>query len=318
MDDERRRYFEMFCGVAKQALEAPAAAHGRGIVTCGSLRFTPFLWFLVRSLRHHGCALPIELWHTEGEVNEELRRLLEPHGVMFRDADRSWSGGRSSMRRYAIKSYALVHSAFREVLFLDADNCVYRDPTFLFDTHEFHERRAVFWPDRHAQSGGDELRRDFGVTPGGIEFESGQIVIDRIDCWHELALTLHLNEHSHYYYRFFFGDKETFRLAFDYLRRPYALVPRAPIWDQQAPGFVQHWFDGQPLFHHRVSWEKWTIVPISMRGIDLPALPPEVVAALTAELRLRWARVMPLRERFRFRMKAAERWARERMKWRPR
>jgi hypothetical protein len=314
MDDERRRYFEMFRRVAEGAVDAPAPTLPRGIVTCGSLRFTAYLWFLVRGLRHHGCTLPIELWHLHGEVNDALRRFLEPHGVTFRDAGHLLAReGWLRPRPYGIKPHAILHSSFREVLFLDADNCAYRDPAFLFDTPEFRERRAIFWPDRHRTgTGSEELRRDYGVKEGGAtEFESGQIVVDRVACGQALALTFHVNEHSDYYYRFFLGDKDTFRLSFDYLNVPYLLIPHEPGRVPEAPGWVQHWLDGQPLFHHRIGWWKWRVVPVA-RQRSLPALPPALVDELTAELRAVWTRIVPLRERLRFRVKAAERWARER------
>ena len=314
MDDERRRYFEMFRRIAEGPADAPAPREERGIVTCGSLRFTAYLWFLVRGLRHHGCTLPIEMWHLEGEVNDELRRFLEPHGVVFRNAGRLFErSGWSRPRPYGIKPYAILQSAFREVLFLDADNCAYRDPTFLFEAPEFRERRAIFWPDRHRTgTGADELRRDYGLAPGGTEFESGQIVIDRLACQQALALTFHVNAHADYYYRFFLGDKDTFRLSFDYLKTPYALIPHEPGRVPEAPGWVQHWFDGRALFHHRIGWWKWRVIPVA-RQRSLPALPPALVDQLAAELRTVWARIVPLRERLRFRVKAVERWTRERV-----
>ncbi len=173
----------------------------------------------------------------EAEINEPLRRWLTPYGVSFRNAGdlawnrrpRSWDG---AVGVYGIKPYAIMHSGFREVLFLDADNGVFRDPTFLFEAAEYRLIRAIFWPDpaTHAgRLGGRELRRDFGLDEGtSRELESGQILIDKLECWRALALTLHLNEHGDYYYPLLSGDKETFRLAFDVLRQPYLLVPRDP------------------------------------------------------------------------------------------
>ncbi len=91
--------------------------------------------------------------------------------------------------------------------------------------------RAVFWQDAilvTPRLGGPELRRDLGLTAGGPDLESGQILLDKRDRWRPLALTLHLNRHSEYYYRFLDGDRETFRLAFDLLGAPYYRVPAPP------------------------------------------------------------------------------------------
>lgn len=293
MDPERRQYFDRLQRALEEFPDAAPPGAGRGIVTCGSVRFAPLLWLLVRSLRYHGCALPIELWHLGGEVNDALRRLLEPQGVSFREvADPLCPPTPHPRAAHALKPHAIAHSAFREVLFLDADNCAFRDPTFLFETTEFRRHRAIFWPDWGPMTqhlGGPELRRDFGLRDGPqVEFESGQIVLDKVDRWRALALTLHLNEHSDYYYRFLFGDKETFRLAFDLLGSDYFLVPLVPAYQK---GLAHFWTDTQPLFHHRCGRIKRTL----LRPRNLPALPPSELRESLRLLSQHWK--PPLRDR---------------------
>ena len=42
-------------------------------------------------------------------------------------------------------------------------------------------------------------------------------------------LAYHMNEHPEFYYeRCTFGDKDTYRLAWEYLRRPAYVVPKRP------------------------------------------------------------------------------------------
>ena len=48
---------------------------------------------------------------------------------------------------WELKPYAVMHSRFREVLLLDADNVPVRDPSFLFDRPEYRDTGALFWPD---------------------------------------------------------------------------------------------------------------------------------------------------------------------------
>src|SRR5579871_942984 len=279
MDAERARYFERFQHALAEMGEFPGAAHEQGIVTCGSLKFTPYLWILIRSLRHAGCTLPIELWHMEGEVNAALQRWFEPYGVTFRDGGRlPWGRNRFFNGAHGFKPYAVVHSSFQRVLFLDADNSVAIDPAFLFTTPEFLRHGAVFWSDPVVMTdrlGGAALRADFGLDPGGDEFESGQFVVDKSRCWRALRLTMHLNELSGYYYRFLFGDKETFRFAFDAARQPYVLARQpvdAPHRDWRATGHIQYWTDGRPLFHHRVG-RKWEMDVTRASNHVLPHLP---------------------------------------------
>jgi alpha 1,2-mannosyltransferase len=40
-----------------------------------------------------------------------------------------------------------VKSSFSEVLYLDSDNILLADPTFLFDHPIYREHGVVFWPD---------------------------------------------------------------------------------------------------------------------------------------------------------------------------
>ena len=305
MDAERAKYFELFQRALTSHTQCPETAHGRGIVTCGSQKFAPYLFILIKSLRHHGCTLPIELWHMEGEINEPLKRWLEPYGVAFRDGGAlSWGRNRLFNGAHGIKPYSVVHSSFREVLFLDADNSVCADPTFLFETPEYQQSGALFWSDPVAATtklGAAELRKDYGLEPGGEEFESGQFVVDKTRAWSALMLTLHLNERSGYYYRFLFGDKETFRMGFDAVRQPYVLATQpknVPDRDWLHKGHVQYWIDGTPLFFHRVG-RKWEIIVTRQENHDLSHLPPALVSEIFEELQGRWSEVMPLRERTR-------------------
>jgi hypothetical protein len=305
MDAERAQYLARFERAMAESPCWTGADVDRGIVTAGSLKFAPYLWILIRSLRHAGCTLPIELWHMAGEMNRPVRDWFEPYGVTFRDAGQlPWGRHRFFNGSHGFKPYAVMHSRFREVLFLDADNCAVRDPSFLFDAPEYRETGAVFWSDPVAMTGrlgGRELRADYGLEPGGEEFESGQFIVDRQRCWRALALTLHVNELSGYYYRFLFGDKETFRLAFDAVRQPYRLVgqpPDARQHDWRKVGHLQYWTDGQPLFQHRVG-RKWEMRVTDRRNHHLPHLPDVLFEDIFDTLGAAWPNVMPLDERLR-------------------
>src|SRR5688572_20721284 len=130
--------------------EYPDRFHGRGIVICGGgIRYFTNAWVCIRMLRRLGCRLPIELWHLgRGEFSVEMETLLLPMGVRCVDAQKvrkkfpvRMLGG------WQLKPYAILQSAFREVLLLDADNLAVVNPEFLFETPEFKETGALFWPD---------------------------------------------------------------------------------------------------------------------------------------------------------------------------
>jgi hypothetical protein len=163
------------------------------------------------------------------------------------------------LKGWELKAYALVHSRFREVLLLDADNAPVCNPEFLFETRQFKSTGAIFWPD-FARPRTREARavwRSCGLRrPDEPEFESGQIVVDKSRCWRPLRLALWFNENSDFYYRHIHGDKETFHLAFRKLKQPYALVS-VPI-HQLKGTMCQYDFTGRRIFQHRNS-DKWKL-----------------------------------------------------------
>src|SRR6185369_10533995 len=231
--------------------------HGRGIVLCGggSVYF-PCVWVCIRMLRRFGCTLPIELWHRgPRELTDEMKRLLEPYDVVFRDAFQV--AREYPVRRldgWELKPYAIVNSRFAEVLYIDADNVSVRNPEFIFDTPLYRETGSLFWQDlpndfleqvylKH--SAWELLGLPVRDEP---QFESGQLLVDKRRCWRPLQLTLHLNEHSDYYYAAFFGDKDTFHLAWRKLGQEYSLNPHPPGALGANWVLIQFDPDGERLF----------------------------------------------------------------------
>lgn len=242
--------------------EPPADFKGRGIIICGGgLRYFPSAWVCIRILRRLGCTLPIELWHLgHRELPMDLADLLSPLNVRCVDAfalRRRHPARR--LKGWELKCYAILHSRFKEVLFLDADNVPVVNPKFLFDSEEFQRTGAVFWPDYNCVGGKKALQiwRSCGLRrPNEHEFETGQILVDKQRCWTALRLAMWFNENSDFYYQYVHGDKETFHLAFRKVKQPYTLV-RTPIHSLTAT-MCQHDFQGQRIFQHR-NGDKWDV-----------------------------------------------------------
>lgn len=238
----------------------PADFAGRGIVICGGgVRYFTCAWVCINMLRHFGCRLPIEFWYLGGaETDERMIGLLKPLQVECIDASEVRKKFPSrGLGGWELKPYALLHSRFREVLLLDADNVPVIDPTYLFDIAQYKKTGAIFWPDYNRVKGRNAkmIWRSCGLgLPKEKEFETGQILVDKSRCWPALCLTLWFNEHSDFYYRYVHGDKETFHLAFRKLKQPYCIVPK-PIHKLQAT-MCQHDFQGRRVFQHR-NRDKW-------------------------------------------------------------
>jgi hypothetical protein len=241
---------------------------GKGIVICGGGdRYFPCVWVLVKMLRRLGCELPIELWHKgPGEMNSRMKDLMAGLGVDCVDAFEV--AREHPVRRlysWELKPYSIINSRFEKVLYIDADNMPLRDPEFLFSTEEFESTGAVFWPDRYMGRGEgtrwllstawEVCRVPFRDEP---EIEAGQLVINKQKCWAGLQLTMHINEHSDFYYQYFYGDKDTFHLAWRRVGLDYSLVPHRPVSLGTDTVILQFGFDGQLLFQHR-NQDKWKL-----------------------------------------------------------
>ncbi|KAG7377995.1 hypothetical protein PHYPSEUDO_010705 [Phytophthora pseudosyringae] len=162
-----------------------------GIVMVVYPKMVASAYATIRALRTvSGCRLPIEIWYREQEIrvgSEALAPLLElvdtneAGDISFHKITDHWATG------FGAKVFAVYNSFFERVLFLDADNVPARDPTYLFESPEFVDTGAIFWPDFwhpghtifniHGQS---LLWEVLGTTfVNSFEQESGQLLIDR-------------------------------------------------------------------------------------------------------------------------------------------
>ena len=104
-------------------------------------------------------------------------------------------------------------------------------PTTIFNK----ETGSLFWPDVPDHTTGPWYLSEDAWELMGLpfrherQFESGQLVIDKRRCWRPMQLTMHLNEHSGYYYSVFYGDKDTLRLAWRKVAQLRHLVYFGPL-----------------------------------------------------------------------------------------
>jgi alpha 1,2-mannosyltransferase len=241
--------------------------------------------------------LPIELFHAGAtEMPEAVREsLVEDFApISVRDITEP---GLSALYPFLpvsdfsgchIKPHALLHSTFEEIFFIDADNIPLQSPEKLFASSEYRQSGAIFWPDLARTKGTSEvLFRIFGIMSellkSDFEFESGQIVIDKRRCWKALLTTClansDLQDFRRFCHRHAIGDKDTFRLAFQFAGTPYHLVSHPSrglgnkyviipipltgfeikvqhdLGSYYATGMLQRDLSGAPLFIHKTVCE---------------------------------------------------------------
>lgn len=265
---------------------------GRGIVICaGGMKYFTCAWVAVRMLRRLGCRLPVELWHLgPEEMTPEMRRLADVLGVRCMDAHevRKEHPART-LHGWELKCYAILHSRFREVLLMDADNVPAVNPRYLFDTPEYKETGAVFWPDIGSLGPEKDIWKITGVPYNPQpDFESGQILVDKKRCWKALQLAMHYNEHSDFYYQYIYGDKDTFRFAFLKTGTPFSMPSRGIDFIDGT--LCQHDFEGRRVFQHRI--KKWSFGGKNPRTPGF--LHEEACLEYLEELRSRWHTGIPV------------------------
>jgi FkbM family methyltransferase len=286
-----RQYTDDLNSAAAQEYQYPTARFsGRGVVICaGGDRYFTNAWVCANILRLHGCNLPIEFWHLgPGEMTDEMRALVQPLGVICVDAyEMRKRFPARTLNGWELKPYAIINSSFDEVLFLDADNVAVKNPEYLFDTAQYKETGAIFWPDYDFQrlkannSIWNITQIEYRDEPA---FESGQIVIDKRRSWKALQLTMHLNEWSDFYYKHIHGDKDTFHLAWHKLQQKYSMPAHQIVG--LAGTMCQHDFDGNRIFQHR-NLRKWTTAAENAR-VDGFWLEPECLQ-FVEQLRTKWS-----------------------------
>lgn len=234
---------------------------GRGIVICGGgEKYFPGTYACIRSIRHHGCKLPIELWYM-GDIEMDLHTIglmkeLDVDCINIKDVEKKYPA--RILCGWESKPYATLHSKFEDVLFLDADNYCLRDPEYLFDTRDYVGFGSLFWPDYDNWILKPDVFELFGIEHRHESaFESGQYMINKKKSWRALNLSLWYAEHSDYVFNHVYGDKECFHLAWRWLDdrwdkygdTRYAMPDVLPGWHVHT--IVQHDFAGTHMFHHR-------------------------------------------------------------------
>jgi alpha 1,2-mannosyltransferase len=180
---------------------------------------------------------------------------------------------RVCVQGFSARPFCILNSRFAQVLSMEAGNICTRDPSDLFEDREFHRTGCIFWPDHWRTDRANPIWKVIDCEhSSGPDQDSGQILVDRTKVWQELNLCGHFNLNSSFYYQFLMGDRDTFRLAWMALKRPFAMVPHEPSLCGYIRGrnrfvgvtMVQHDSRGEILFLHR-NCLKWDITRESER-----------------------------------------------------
>lgn len=206
--EQRQRHVDAFRRLQQAPVPACGAKTGQGVLWVGEGKYWPGIVIGVRLLRQFS-DIPVEIW-SRGPVGHELDdvegvRLVD---MLTMQADHP----ARILRGWEAKAYAIAHSRFEQILFLDADAYCTADPLPLFD----HLRQApfVYWEDLHCCKA-NVRPEGFGITQRDIDrvppVQGGQLLIDVPRFWREILLTHWLCQHSDYSFKYGFGDQDQWR-----------------------------------------------------------------------------------------------------------
>jgi Mannosyltransferase putative len=240
----------------------PTRFSGRGIVVCagGASIFTNayvLVWVLRRTL---DCTLPIEVWHFgSDEMSPSMASLLaELDATTVNALPLVAAAGSRIGDGWQLKSFAIQHCRFEQVLLLDADQVPVRDPAECFDWPEFEQIGAVFWPDIVELREDNPVWQALGLAPAlSRSIESGQVLVDKRRHWRPLSIAQALNEEAELLYRMIYGDKDTLLVAWRLADADFVLLPHLPFIDERC--LIQRDFSGEPFLQHRTNakWSYW-------------------------------------------------------------
>lgn len=244
--------------VQKTYIAPQTYSHNRGIVIgAGGAKYfgCGFACFYV--LRQLGCKLPVEFWYLdEYEMDNTMKKMCDIFDIKYINAKEFCKNNNLSPRilnGWELKPFSTLYSGFKEVLYLDADNIPSKDPTYLFDLPQYRDLGSIFWPDLPPSKRKEWLPeicwQNIGLNyRDEVDFETGQYLINKEKCFKELNITMWMNEHSDWFYKFVYGDKSTFHLAWRKCGSDYAIPSTKAGW--KFPCILQYDLNGSLVFQH--------------------------------------------------------------------
>lgn len=270
---------------AKSLTEYPKDRfNGKGIIMCGGgPRYFPSVYVNLKIIRMLGIELPIQLWYLgDYEMDFKMRKMIEEIGgiecIDAKEIEKQYSS--RILAGWELKVYSCINSPFKETFLLDADNTPLRNLEYIMNSTQYKNTGAILWPDYECWKHDSNFWEIIGIKEGKEpQVESGQVLINKSQCWKEINMAKYYCDYSDYYFKIFYGDKETFHLGWRYFDTPYA-QPFWPDWVGNEQGnfiIIQRDFNNRWLFSHRAQ-AKFTLnkshpicmnVPLEAQTLEL-------------------------------------------------
>ena len=230
----------------------------KGIIIPILERYEELLLCNIHLLRNElGCILPIELWQIGQEVSNDTQSKLEfmkdPFNLSLKNVN-DYTDNSNHWKGWQIKAFILKHTGFSEVILCDCDSVFLQNPELIFNDPNYistgsyffkdwlkhnPENREIEIPARRAfilslmpeknQYFPEEWNYIYGfpdtVQPMWYYQEAGVVYLNK-DMHPDIVETIYeMNNNHAETYKYVYGDKETFWLAFCMNNKPFYMNP---------------------------------------------------------------------------------------------
>lgn len=220
------KHKEALAEVVSKDICPPDNLSGRGIIFVGEGKYWAGIVIAVRLLLEIGCKIPIQVWYN-GAIGRELNDI--PGVTLINARQFRKNHPARILGGWEIKTYAILHSGFKHVLYLDADAYCVTDPSPLFDLLDIYP--FVYWADFDKQN----VRWQYYAINGQHipSVQGGQLFINLESFWRETMIAHFINMHSDYFYSHQFGDQDSWVVALAATAIKYYRIDRA-TWQDVA------------------------------------------------------------------------------------
>jgi ADP-heptose:LPS heptosyltransferase len=228
---------------------------GNGIVICAGGPSNASAWICLKVLRQLGCSLPVQVWYSGvREMDSAVKELFGALGGECVDAlATNGTVAGAILKGPALKPYSILHSRFKNILFLQADTTPAVNPGYLFDLPEFQAAGAICWPELPA--GKSDIR---GWQLCGVDQRNERpigtraLLVSREKCWKALSLWLWYHEQHEVYDTYLCKGAHAAHFAFRKMNVPFQVA--APV---HQTSYFQYDITGKLLFQHRNN-DQWS------------------------------------------------------------
>jgi len=226
----------------------------RGIIIPVLEKYENLLLFNVQQLRDElGCGLPIELWQIERELSLPMQTKLEESkeilNLSFQYVN-DYTNDPEHWKGWQIKAFIVKHTKFDEIILCDCDSIFLQNPEIIFSDQNYIKTGTYFfkdWIKHEPYNGSVEIpeRRAFirKLLPEKRPYfpeewnwiynlpqivqsmwyyqESGVVYLNKTLHQDVVETIYDLNDNHKETYKYLYGDKETFWLAFVMNNKPF-------------------------------------------------------------------------------------------------